>query len=163
VTEPARRTAVPPAVLAIGSFADDSDYQVAFETDRPEGSSPLAEDWIRSIFEETHRGMRWFLLVGWAAIGCRLRPRRAPSRVLGWEIERASPEAVVTVVSAWTGLTSRLVVSVEAGRVTLSSFVRFTGRPPVARTVWAATVPLHERILPHLLTDATRRARSPTT
>jgi hypothetical protein len=146
----------------IGSLVDDSDYQVTFETERPEGSSASAEDWIRAIFEAAPRAMRWFLLVGWAAIGCRLRPRRSSSRVLGWEIERASPELIVTVVSAWTGLTSRLVVSVEGPGVTLSSFVKFTGRGPLARTVWAATVPLHERILPHLLTEATRRARSPT-
>jgi hypothetical protein len=146
----------------IGSLVDDSDYRVTFESERPEGSTTSAEDWIRAIFEEAPRAVRWFLLVGWAAIGCRLRPRRAPSRVLGWEIEEVSPELIVTVVRVRTGLISRLVVSVGAGTVTLSSFVTFTGRTPLARTIWAGTVPLHERILPHLLTDATRRARSPT-
>jgi hypothetical protein len=50
------------------------------------------------------------------------------------------------------------VVSVESETVTVATFVRYT-RPSTlpARVVWAATIPLHERILPYLLTSAARR------
>ncbi|MDQ2726797.1 MAG: hypothetical protein M3Y91_02795 [Actinomycetota bacterium] len=157
----ARRSEVVPAMRAIGRCAEDGAYEAAFSIERPGGSAPSAEQWARALFEEAPRVLRWFLIIGWTAITCRLRPRRARSRVLGWQIERASPDTVVLAVSAWVGLTSRLVISVGAGRVTVASFVSFAGpAKPVARTVWAATIPLHERIQPYLLTAAARRHRA---
>jgi len=159
--EPTQRTAVSPAVRAVGPFTEECDYEVAFEIERPEGRTLSAEQWARAMFEEAPLALRWFLIVGWTAITCRLRPRRSPSRVLGWQIESASPDTAVIAVQAWVGLTSRLVVSIDADMVTLASFVRYTGpMTPVARAVWAATIPLHERILPYLLTSATRRAKN---
>jgi len=154
----AQRTAVSPALRSAGSFTGESDYEVAFSLARPGGSALSAEQWGRAVFEEAPRALRWFLIVGWTAITCRLRPRHAPTRVLGWGIERAAPGTLVTVVHAWVGLTSRLVVSVESETVTVATFVRYT-RPSTlpARVVWAATIPLHERILPYLLTSAARR------
>jgi hypothetical protein len=154
----AQRTAVSPVLRGVGSFTGESDYEVAFSLACPGASVLSAEQWGRAVFEEAPRALRWFLIVGWTAITCRLRPRRAPTRVLGWDIESAAPGTLVTVVHAWVGLTSRLVVSVESDLVTVATFVRYT-RPSTlaARVVWAATIPLHERILPYLLTSAARR------
>jgi hypothetical protein len=134
-------------------------YQVAFGVAISDSRSRSAEEWIRATFEDAPRRWRWFLVFGWTAITCRLRPGRSPSRVLGWQVEQSTPNVAVIAVRAWVGLTSRIVTLVEADRVTLSSFVEFSGpTAPVARVVWAMTIPLHERVLPHLLTAAARRA-----
>lgn len=155
----AQRVAVSPAVHAAGPFTDGCDYQSAFAIERPDGQDLSAEQWARALFEDAARAMRWFLIVGWTVITCRLRPRHAASQVLGWHIECRCPETVVIMVRAWVGFTSHLVVSVDTATVTVASFVRSTGPArPVARAVWAATIPLHERILPYLLTSAIRRA-----
>jgi hypothetical protein len=154
----AHRTAVTSAMRAVAPLTEHCDYESAFEIERPEQLSLSAEQWARAMFEEAPVALRWFLIVGWTAITCRLRPRRSPSRVLGWDIESASPGTLVTVVHAWVGLTSRLVVSVDSGTVTVASFVRYIGPTKLAaRAVWAATIPLHERTLPYLLTSAVRR------
>jgi hypothetical protein len=117
-----------------------------------------AEQWSRSIFEQAAAGFRWFLLTGWTALTIRLQPRRAPSRILGWPIESNKEDSVVTVVHAWIGITSWLLVTTRPGTVTLGSFVSYTRRTTLpARIVWSLTVPLHERVLPHLLNAAARR------
>jgi hypothetical protein len=143
------------------SLAQPHDYEFAYAVDRPPGRTLSAEQWARAMLEGAPPAARWFLIVGWIAITCRLRPRRSPSRILGWSIESSSPEMVTIVVEALIGLTSRLVVSVDDRNVTVGSFVRFHGPlKPLARVVWAAAVPLHERMLPYLLTAATQ-PRSP--
>lgn len=154
----AQRTRVAPAVRAVGPFTEACDYEVAFEIERPEDPTRSAEQWARAMFEEAPLAMRWFLIVGWSAITCRISPRRSSARILGWQIESTSPQTTVIAVQAWVGLTSWLIFSIDEDFVTVASFVRFSGPvTPLARAVWAATVPLHERILPHLLTAARRR------
>jgi len=154
----AQRTAVPSAVRAVGPFTEECDYEVAFEIERPEGRTLSGEQWARAMFEDAPLVLRWFLIVGWTAITCQLGPRRSPTGVLGWRLGRASADTAVLAVEAWIGLRSRLVISVDTDTVTVASFVRYTGRAaPLARAVWAATIPLHERILPYLLTSAARR------
>jgi hypothetical protein len=155
----ARRIEVPPADRPVGPSARPGGYEVEFRIVVPEAASRSAEKWVRGVFEEAPRRWRWFLLVGWTAITCRLRPRRSPSRVLGWRVEESSHDVAVIAVRAWIGLTSRIVVSVDADTVTLGSFVEFSGpTEAIARIVWAMTIPLHERVLPHLLTAAAQRA-----
>jgi len=142
-------------------LAAHDEYEVAFRIVIPTAVAPRSsEQWIRATFEGAPRRWRWFLLAGWAAITCRLRPRRSAGRVLGWRVEGASsPDVAVIVVRAWIGLTSRIVTLIDGNAVTLCSFVEFSGpTAPVARAVWAMTVPLHERVLPHLLSRAVRRA-----
>lgn len=154
----ARRVAVPPAARLAGAFTQGADYEVAFAVERPRGTAMPAEQWARAMWEEAPRAMRWFLIVGWLGITLRIRPRRSPGRILGWPIEGASPDTVVLAVTAWVGMTSCNVISVDAGRVTLSSFVRCVGPlKPVARVVWAVTRPIHEAVLPALMNGAVRR------
>jgi hypothetical protein len=154
----ARRVTVARSGPAVSRFSAESDYEVAFAISCSNGPRLSAEQWIRAIFEGAPRGMRWFLIVGWTAITCRLKPRRSPTRVLGWHIEDVTQNELVLVARAWVGLVSRLVVAVDVDTVRLASFVRFTGPvAAVARMVWAGTTPLHERILPSLLTSAARR------
>lgn len=91
----ARRTAVLQAVRAVGPLTEECDYEVAFEIERPEGRALSGEQWARAMFEDAPRALRWFLIVGWTAITCRLRPRRSSTRVLGWTLESASSDTAV--------------------------------------------------------------------
>ena len=141
---------------------DRRSYTVAFQVDTSGAARRSPEQWLRSTFEDAPRRWRWFLLVGWTALTCRLQPRRSPTRVLGWQVASAADDRAEIVVHAWVGLTSRLAVTIDEGTLTLSSIVDFTGpTAPVARVLWALTVPLHERVLPHLLAQALGRAATP--
>jgi hypothetical protein len=152
------------AVSAIGADVDAADYAVAFRLEgprRPEGLNPSAEHWLRNMFEGAPAPLRWFLLVGWTAITCRLRARRSSSVILGWSIEAASQDRAVIAVQAWIGFTSRLVLTLDGNAVTVASSVTYT-RPTraAARAMWAMTIPLHERILPYLLRQAAQRVQT---
>ena len=154
----ARRISVPTAVKEAHAFARDCDYAVAYELAVPASTVLTAEQWSRSIFEKAAMGFRWFLVTGWTALTIRLQPRRAPSRILGWQIESNEVNSVITVVHAWIGITSWLLVTTAPGTVTLGSFVSYTRHTKLpARVVWSLTVPLHERVLPHLLNVAAQR------
>jgi hypothetical protein len=159
--------AVPPltvsraAVGAANSHLGPADYAVAFRLEPQSGidwCDASAEQWLRYMFEDAPAPLRCFLLVGWAAITCRLGFRRSSAVILGWRIEGASQDRAVISVDAWIGLTSRLVLALDEHGVTVESLVSFTRpRPTAARVVWALTTPLHERILPYLLRQAARR------
>jgi hypothetical protein len=134
------------------------DYESAFAVERPRDSSRSAEQWLRAVFEEAPLALRWFLIVGWTALTCRLRLRAAPSRILGWQVEYATPDTALIAVRARIGLSSYVAVAVDADEITLASFVRYTGpATSVARALWTGTIPLHERMLRYLLTSAPRR------
>lgn len=155
----AQRTAVPDAAWQHARVGDDGAYRVAFHISPADGVPVrTAEQWARATFEEAPRRWRWFLVIGWTAITCRLERRPSSTTVLGWHIDQASPDVAVLAVKALVGFTSRIVASVGADGVTLSSFVEFSGPTAgLARLVWTLTIPLHERVLPHLLTAAARR------
>jgi hypothetical protein len=139
-------------------FTQGGHYEVAYVVPRPPGNTLDAEHWARATFEEAPRGLRWFLIGGWTALTCRLRPSRSPERVIGWHIEDKLAQMVVTSVQAWVGINGVLVFTANDDTVSVSSTVRYTRhhqRP--AKLAWGLTTPLHERILPHLLTMAARR------
>src|ERR1700761_2457471 len=106
-----------PAVrIGVPAFAREpappSRYEVAFRLDLPPSAPALpAEQWIRATFEGAPRRWRWFLIVGWTLLTCRLRSGHSSSTVLGWEIGENSPQLTVTAVRAFVGLTSRIVTS----------------------------------------------------
>jgi len=154
----AQRAPVMRRARLAGAWTEDCNYEVAFEIDRPQGSTMTAEQWARAMCEQAPTAMRWFLIVGWIGITLRIRPRRSASRVLGWPIETASPEVIVLAVKALVGLRSCNVISIDAEHVNLSSFVSYVGPvKPLAWAVWAIARPLHEVVLPYLVTGARRR------
>jgi hypothetical protein len=160
-----RRIAVSPAERALGSGDAAVDYEVAFRLDNPDRGElrpAPAEDWLRNMFEMAPRSMRWFLIVGWLGLSCRLHLGPSPAAILGWRIESTSTDRSVIAVHAWIGFTSRLVLTLDGHGVTVASFVAYTRqRKGAAPALWAMTAPLHERLLPYLLGQAARRQIAP--
>ncbi len=154
----AQRIDVAPSVRAALPFTQGGHYEVAYQVQRPAGDTLGAEQWARAIFEEAPRRLRWFLIGGWTALTLHLRPSRSAERVIGWFIESTFPQMVVVSAQAWIGINAVLVFTADDDNVSVSSFVRYTRRTQLpARCAWAVTTPLHQRILPHLLTMAARR------
>jgi hypothetical protein len=154
----ARRSAIPTTIRVVSPGTEACDYESAFAIERPRNSTGSAEQWLRAVFEDAPRALRWFLIVGWTALTCRLRLRAAPSRVLGWQVEQATPDTALISVRAWVGLASYVAVAVDADEITLASFVHYAGpAASVARALWTGAIPLHERTLRYLLTSAARR------
>jgi hypothetical protein len=154
----ARLVAMGPVLHGAEALTRDAQYRVSFAIERPPSETLTAEGWSRAIFEGAPIATRCFLIIGWLALSLRIRPRRSAGRVLGWPIAREDPEMVVLVVPALLGLTSCNVVSIDRDRITLSSFVRYTGSmTTITRAAWAVTRPIHELVLPHLMTSAVHR------
>jgi hypothetical protein len=156
---------VAPGERALSPEVAAADYVVAFRldnSDRGELGLAPAEEWLRNIFEKAPRPMRWFLIVGWSALSCRLRLRPSSGAILGWTIESTSKDRAVIAVQAWIGFTSRLVLALDSQGVTVTSFVTYTRRRTgPARALWSMTAPLHERLLPYLLGRAAQRQMVP--
>jgi hypothetical protein len=116
-----------------------------------------AEWWAREVFEGAPALLRRLLVLGWRfGLGLRLAPPAPASNVMGWAIVTSEPaKAVLGVGSRW--LTARVVVLVEDDRVLHITLVRFDRAP--ARQLWMLAKPIHELVIPFLLTRAAARAQ----
>ncbi|MFF5084444.1 hypothetical protein ACFY36_46010 [Actinoplanes sp. NPDC000266] len=118
------------------------------------GERLSAETWARRILEGAPRPERAKMLAVWKLLGVGLAPLKAPGQVLGWRIQHSAPDAVVLAVRAAAGISARLVLRVEPGRVTHAMVVRYeTG---LGRRVWTRFAPAHRRFYVHLLDRARR-------
>jgi hypothetical protein len=111
-----------------------------------------AEEWARQVFEAAPRPVRTLIVLGWR-FGLRLRlgPTRDAAHVLGWRIVgRASSDVVLAVGSPL--LEARLVIQVRDKMACHLTFIRFERR--LTRVLWAVAAPIHERVIPYLLSDA---------
>ena len=111
-------------------------------------------DWARDTFEGAPGVVRTVLLWGWRwGLGLRLDPGNR-STVLGWRITRRTADGV-TVSAASRLLTASNEVIVEGSSVTWTT--RVTCRNRGGAVLWRLAAPLHEALLPRLLTEAARR------
>jgi hypothetical protein len=144
----ARRVAVAETADPLGR----SDYASAFEVSREAADRWSAELWARAAFEGAPAALRTFVVSGWRyGLGFRLGPMGSPAHVLGWEIASNAPEAVHLALQSAL-VTARKVVRVDAGRVVMTTFVRYQRAP--ARLLWAAAAPIHHQTEPYLLGHA---------
>ncbi|MEU8814562.1 hypothetical protein [Actinoplanes sp. NPDC048796] len=128
------------------------DYREGFGF--PTGESLSAEAWARRILEGASRGDRAKMLAAWRFLGVGLAPLKAPGQVLGWRIRRSDPEAIVLAVRATAGVSARLVLRAEPGRVTHAMLVRYDSG--LGRRVWTRFAPAHRRFYVRLLDRARR-------
>lgn len=150
----AQRIDVPDELRRLDPLGVTANHEDAFVVGTElEGSS--AEQWARRIFEEVPGYLRLVMVVGWSSLTFRLGPRPSTSHIQGWRILATAADSIVLGVDSGVGLTLRLVVWVEPGRVGLATFVRY-GRP-ASRRVWAVARPVHLWGAPVLLNLAAPR------
>src|SRR5579875_3626765 len=108
-----RRIAVVRETRATGNSPN---YKDMFEVSIPDTDTRTAEQWVRAIFEDAPRPVRWFLLLGWRGVlGLRLGPRTSPDHILGWPIVTREPDAVCLKLHS-TLLKSQLPLNLRARR-----------------------------------------------
>jgi hypothetical protein len=147
----AHRVPMPDGVAAVATLADP-DGTYACEIVALDARARSAEAWARAVFEDAPRLLRSLIVFGWvAALRLKLGSRRLPTKVLGWTIVSATPDAVLLGVESPL-LRAQLVVRVEDVTVVHATFVTFRNR--LGRSLWAVAAPIHRRVIPYLLTRA---------
>lgn len=113
------------------------------------------EDWARATFEGAPGPVRTILRLGWRwGLGLRLGPFPAAGHVLGWPVLDSGPDRIVLAVRSAVLGPCRLVFDVDAGRLLLTTAIRYEHR--VSRPVWTVVAPVHRTITRLLVTHAAR-------
>lgn len=99
------------------------------------------ERWVRDCFERAALGMRLFLTIGWRLLLLEGGPRSDATHVLGWPLVTTSEEIAVLQRRSRLGIVATLVLSVEPGRATFASGMRFENAG--ARLLWSVVAPTH--------------------
>jgi hypothetical protein len=130
------------------------DYADAFRVLVDEPDDRTAEQWLRAGLEHAPGALRWVILVAHRhVLRFRLGPRSSPDHVLGWMVDRSTPEAARLTASG------PLIEAVIVGRkIDPTGVVLTTGidyqRRAAARFVWRLVRPLHRRVARYLLAHA---------
>jgi Protein of unknown function (DUF2867) len=138
------------AVVQQTRATDNSpDYRDMFEVPIPSTDTRTAEQWLRAVFEDAPRPVRWFLLLGWRGVlGLRLGPRPSPDHILGWRIASREPDEVrLELHSALMNV--QLALHLSSSTAVWSTHVYYT--QPLARPLWAAVGVIHRQMVPYLL------------
>jgi hypothetical protein len=147
------RTIPVPAAVAGLAGLEPVHYDEAFTFDTDVSRRP--EEWARLILEGASPRERAVMLATWTALGIRLAWLGSRGQVLGWRILHNGPDGIVLGVRAALGLTARVVVRVEPGRVVHAMLVRYDRG--LGRRIWAKVAPGHHRFVAGLLERASRR------
>jgi hypothetical protein len=91
----------------------------------------------------------------WMTLGLRLAPPTSQRHALGWEIRHNQAGAVLLGARSRIGMPAELLVTRHDGALLFDTFVQHNN--PVARAVWAAIEPTHERVVPAILRQFRRR------
>lgn len=150
----ARQVEVPEEARSIDTLAHPS-YAYACEISASPLDERTAEAWLRAMFEESPASLRRFVVAGWILVlRLRLGPRRSPDHVLGWKVLSTTPDVAVIGVQGAT-LSAHHVMRIDGTTVVHVTFVRYDR--PAGRILWAASAPIHVRVIPFLMNHAARR------
>ena len=149
----ARPIGLPPAARALSTLRR-IDYQDAFFVRPGPGPDRTGEQWARAVLEGAPQRMRARLLRGWCLVGLRLGSPWSRRRVLGWQIRRSTPDFVLLAAGSRIGMPAELLFKRERDGLLFATFVQQRG--PLARSIWARVVPVHQRTVASLLTRAAR-------
>jgi hypothetical protein len=156
MTDGVRRVDVAPSVRALSTLAR-VDYADSFLVDVGSRLDHDAEQLAREIMEGVSERMRSQLLAGWSAIGLKIGRSSGPS-LLGWQVRRSAPDHLLVGADSRIGMPGELLFKKDSGAVLFATFVQQSNL--LARAVWAATEPVHVRIVRDLMADASRRLRA---
>jgi len=141
---------VPAAIRSLSSLPR-VDYVDLFTvvTDGAAGGSP--EQWARAGLEEAAGVAGQFV---WRVLcGLRLEPQPSPDHVAGWKIADRGDGWIRLEAASWF-MTARIVVQVDAGQVSVATFIRYD--QPVAALVWPALSIGHRQAMPGLLRNTVK-------
>ncbi len=149
------------AVIRESRATDTSpDYRDRFEVAIRSTDTRTAEQWLRAVFEDAPRPMRWFLLLGWRGVlGLRLGPRPSPDHILGWRIASEEPDEVRLELHSAL-MKAQLALRLSSSTAVWSTNVSYT--QPLARPLWAAVGVIHRQVVPYLLGRAASLPRPAT-
>ena len=156
MTAEVRQIDVPPSVLALSTLPR-IDYSDAFVFDVGSRHDESAEDLIREVLEGAPLAVRTQLLSGWSTIGLKVGSGSEGS-VLGWDVRRSVPDHVLLGADSRIGMPGELLLKKEDGALLFATFV--AQRNLIARAVWAATKPVHVRVVRDILGQASLRLRA---
>lgn len=114
--------------------------------------SAEAQTWARASFQRATLPMRAFLVVGWAALLLKGRPRSDTRHILGWPIAHTAARTAVLERQSRLGIHATLVFTTQLDAVTFSSGMAYTNR--VGRVVWIVVAPIHRWAVRAVLTHA---------
>jgi hypothetical protein len=155
----ARRTRIAEQVVldeaAAVSDLIEPDYAYGYAVWPRRSCEWSAEDCARQMFEGAPKPIRVGVVLGWRfGLLLRLGPLQAPTHVLGWRIAQRTRTDVLLSVSSPL-LDARLVIQVRGGITRHLTLIRF--RRKLSRVLWALAAPIHERVIPYLLSGAAER------
>jgi hypothetical protein len=126
-----------------------ADYSDRFEVAIPRTDTRTAEQWLRAVFEEAPRPVRWCLLLGWQGVlGLRLGPRPSPDHILGWRIVSREPEEVRLELRSGL-MKAQLALHLSSSTAVWRTHVSYM--QPLARPLWATVGVIHRQMVPYLL------------
>ncbi len=147
-------------VLECSTIDNPPDYRDAFEVSTDKADTRTSEQWLRAVFEDAPRPMRWFLLLGWRGVlGLRLGPRPSPDHILGWRIASREPDEVHLELHS-VFMHAQLFLHLSNLTAVWSTHVYYTR--PLARPLWAAVGVIHRQMIPYLLGRAASFPQSAT-
>ncbi|MDA3648867.1 hypothetical protein LZ318_06255 [Saccharopolyspora indica] len=150
----AREVAVPPDLRTFSELAR-IDYENAVLAEFSAAGNRSAEQWVRAILEQAPAELRRALLSGWSGMGLRLGPLDDAQHVLGWLIQRSTPDEVVLSTSSEAGLHGELFVRRRPDSLLYGSFIQLdTG---AVRDMWNSVVHEHTPAMCQLLAGAVNR------
>jgi hypothetical protein len=154
---PVRQIAMPTPARALNRLSR-VDYEDAF-TLEIEGARPrTGEQWAQATLGSAPAPLeRAVLLLLTSVTGLQLSPFRSDGFVLGWQVQRSTPEFAVLAARSPRGLSAELLFKPEQSMLLFATFIQLD--TPIARAIWAALSPLHRQVARSLLRQASRQVR----
>ena len=84
-------------------------FRVAFVVDIADPTERTATQWVRAIFNDAPQTLRLRLWTVWIMLGFRLGSPFSRTRVLGWELERVTPDGIVLAARPHIGMPAQLL------------------------------------------------------
>lgn len=151
-----RQVAMPPAARRLNTLSH-VDYEDAFLVRIGHAPDRTAEQWARAILQDAPILTRSALLLGWSSLGLRLSTARSDRYVLGWEVLGSTQGFALLAAGSRLGLPAQLLFKRERHTLLFCTFVQRENT--IAHAVWAGVEPVHRRVVPRVLEQASLRER----
>jgi hypothetical protein len=151
-----RQVAMPPAARRLSSLSQ-IDYADAFVVRVGPTRDLTGEQWARAILQDAPILTRSALVLGWSSLGLRLSSVRSDRYVLGWKVLASTPSFALLGAGSYLGLAAQLFVKRQRQSLLFCTFVQQENA--IARAVWAGVGPVHRRVVPYVLEQASLQER----